>query len=191
MESSNHNSQDDLKTVIRQAIGEFVQNENSRLEPAYKAELIEERRRREQLERRVNELAEESQKNRMLAEEAERQSAIRAELQRHGVVKLDLAFRAIKDDVRRSDDGRLTAAGNEGEVGLREYVTRFVGENPEFLPARISGGSGSPTAARSTLPTPPPFMAELEKIRPGMDKDELERFRSEVSRVALQTLSGR
>jgi hypothetical protein len=191
MEPSNRTSPDDLKGLIRQVIGEFVQNENSRVEPAYKAEIIEERRRREQLERRVNELAEESQRNRMLAEEAERQSAIRAELQRHGVVKLDLAFRAIKDDVKRGEDGRLTAVGTDGEVGLREYVARFVGENPEFLPARISGGSGSPTAARTTLPAPPPFSAELDKIRPGMDKEDLERFRQEVARVALQTLSGR
>lgn len=191
MESSNQNSRGDLKEVIRQVIGEFVQNENSRVEPAYKAELIEERRRREQLERRVNELAEESQRNRLLADEAERQSAIRAELQRHGVVKLDLAFRAVRDDVKRADDGRLVAHGTEGELGLREYISRFVGDNPEFLPARISGGSGSPTAARTTLPPPAPFSAELDKIRPGMDKEDLERFRQEVARVALQTLSGR
>ncbi|MCS7024731.1 MAG: hypothetical protein NZV14_08005 [Bryobacteraceae bacterium] len=191
MEASNQNIPGDLKELIRQVIGEFVQNENSRLEPAYKAELMEERRRREQLERRVNELVEESQRSRQLAEEAERQAAIRAELQRHGVVKLDLAYRAVKEDVKRTPDGRLVAQGADGEVGLREYIARFVDENPEFLPARISGGSGSPSGGRTTLPGPTPFSADLEKIRPGMDREDLERIRQEVARVAMQTLSGR
>ena len=50
-------------------------------------ELAEERRRRESLEKRV--------------EEAERGSAIRAELQKLGVAKLDLAYKAVKDEVPR------------------------------------------------------------------------------------------
>ena len=35
------------------------------------------------------------------------------------------------------------ARGETGEVPLREYLTAFVNENPEFLPARIAGGSGT------------------------------------------------
>ena len=34
------------------------------------------------------------------------------------------------------------ARGETGEVPLRDYLTAFVNENPEFLPARIAGGIG-------------------------------------------------
>ena len=93
----------DMTTIIRQAIAEFARSEQSRVEPAYKPELIEERRRREQLEHRVNELVEENRRSRVQAEEAERASTIRAELQRLGVAKIDLAFRPVKDDIARTE----------------------------------------------------------------------------------------
>jgi regulator of protease activity HflC (stomatin/prohibitin superfamily) len=54
----------DVQAVVRQAIQEFVNNEQAKAEPAHKAELQEERRRREQLERRVNELVEENKRSR-------------------------------------------------------------------------------------------------------------------------------
>ena len=97
------------------------------------AELAEERTRRESLEKRVNELV-------VAAELADRSSTIRAELQKLGVAKVELAYRAVKDDVYRSEDGKLMA---QGGADIREYLTRFVNENPELLPARMSGGSGA------------------------------------------------
>ena len=90
----------------------------------------------------MNELVEENTRSRQMAEEAERSATIRAELQRLGVAKVDLAFKAVKDDVQRTEDGRLVADGENGAVGLRDYLTQFVSENPEFLPARNLGGSG-------------------------------------------------
>ena len=69
-----------------------------------------------QLERRLNELVEENKRSRQVAEEAERSSAIRAELQRLGVAKIDLAFKAVQDDIVRTEDGRLVARGETGEV---------------------------------------------------------------------------
>ena len=42
--------------------------------------MVEERKRREALEKRLNELVEENKKSRRVAEEAERGSAVRAEL---------------------------------------------------------------------------------------------------------------
>ena len=71
----------DVTSIVRQALEEFSQREQSRNEPAYKAELLEERRRREQLERRLNELVEENRRSKLIAEEAQSSSAIRAELQ--------------------------------------------------------------------------------------------------------------
>jgi CO/xanthine dehydrogenase FAD-binding subunit len=126
-----------VRAIIREAIQEFISIEQTRAEPAYKAELLEERKRRELLERRVNELGEEARRSRQMAEEAERSSTIKSELQRMGVAKVDLAFRAVKDDVVRTEDGRFVARGPQGEVSLKDHLVQFVHENPEFLPARI------------------------------------------------------
>src|SRR5262252_1926251 len=99
----------DVTSIVRQAIEEFTQRDQAKNEPAYKAELQEERKRREQLERRLNELVEENKRNRGIAEEAERSSVVRAELQRLGVAKIDLAFRAVQDGIARNEEGKLVA----------------------------------------------------------------------------------
>ncbi len=190
MEQHDNPSGDDIKTIIKQVVREYSDAERERVEPAYKAELVEERRRREQLERRVNELVEESRRSRAIAEEAERHSAIKAELQRQGISKLELVFKAVKEDVRRLEDGRLVGVSAEGEMPLREYIAQFASENPEFLPARMAGGSGSAVAQRKEPPTSRPVI-DVEGIRPGMKREDLDRIRQEVARVALDTLSGR
>jgi len=177
----------DVQAIVKQAIQEFVGQEHAKSEPAYKAELQEERKRREQLERRLNELVEENKHSRRMAEEAERGAAVRAELQRLGVAKIDLAFRAVQDGITRSEDGRLVARTDSGETSVKDYLTAFVAENPEFLPARIAGGSGMTT----TLKSPAGREAvDLERIRPGMNKEEMQRVREEIVRVASQSLRG-
>jgi len=178
----------DIQAIVRQAVQDYTASEQAKSEPAYKAELEDERRRREQLERRLNELVEENKRSRQVAEEAERSSAVRAELQRLGVAKIDLAFKAVQDGVVRTEDGRLVARRDDGEVSIQEYLTSFVSENPEFLPARIAGGTGmtstqkAPAAGREAV--------DLERIRPGMSADEMQRVREEIVRVASQTLRG-
>lgn len=179
--------QGELRSVIRSVIDEFMRAEQVRSEPAYKTELIEERRRREQLEQRVNELAGENKLNKQIAEEAEKQGAVRAELQRLGVAKIDLAFRAVRGEIRRKDDGRLMANSDQGEMPLREYLAQFINENPELLPARIAGGSGMEPVQKAA---PAERGIDLDKIRPGMDPEELDRVRKEISRVAAQALRG-
>ena len=181
------NGSGELRSMIRSVIEEFTRAEQSKTEPAYEAELIEERKRREQLEHRMNDLIAENKRSRQAAEEAEKQSAIRGELQRLGVAKLDLAFRAVREDVRRKEDGRLIASSEQGEVSLREYLEHFVNENPELLPARITGGSGMEPTMRGTTAE---RGIDLDKIRPGMDPEELARARKEISRIAVQTLRG-
>jgi len=178
----------DIQAVIRQAIQEFTANEHAKSEPAHKAELQEERKRREQLERRLNELVEENKRSRKVAEEAERSSAVRAELQRLGVAKIDLAFKAVQDGIVRTEDGRLVARSESGEAPLKEYLAAFVAENPEFLPARISGGTGMSGTLKA--PGTGREAVDLEKIRPGMSADEMQRVREEIVRVASQTLKG-
>jgi len=175
----------DFRNLIQEAVREFVNLEQSKSEPAYKAELEDERRRRETLEKRMNELVEENRKSRQLAEEAERSSSIRNELQRLGVQKIDLAFRAVKDDISRTEDGRLVGRTRDGEVTVKDYLTHFVNENPELLPARIPGGSGASTSSKASSAMPAGSF-DMDKIRPGMPKEELERARQEISRIAQQ-----
>lgn len=80
------------------------------------------------------------------------------------------------------------ARGESGEVPVRDYLTSFVNENPEFLPARIAGGTGmtatlkAPGAGREAV--------TIEQIRPGMSAEERQRVREEIVRVASQTLRG-
>jgi len=173
----------DVRGVIRSVIEEFLTSERRKAEPAYKAELLEERRRREQLEHQVNDLVEENRKTKKQAEESDRSSQIRTELQKLGVAKVDLAHKAVKDDIQRTPDGMLVARTVEGELPLKEYLTKFVQENPEFLPARIAGGSGMTTAPRSSVTTG----VELDAIRPGMSPEEMQRVREQIAQVALQT----
>jgi len=175
------------KDVVRTVIDEYVSVERRQTEPAYKTELLEEKRRRENLERRVNELVEENKRSRQMAEESERGAQIKTELQRLGVQKVDLAFRIVKDEIVRAADGGLVARTPEGERGVREYLSAFVHENPEFLPARIAGGSGTSSPQRSGGST---AGVDLDKIRPGMSADELKRVREHISQVALQSLRG-
>jgi hypothetical protein len=176
-----------IRDVVRGAIQEFINLEQSKAEPAYKVELMEERKRREHLETRVNELVEENRRSRMIAEEVERGASIRSELQRLGVAKIDLAFKAVKDDIVRGEDGRLVAMGGQGEMAVREYLTQFVNENPELLPARIAGGSGA-SSTHKAAPVSTGVGFDLDKIRPGMSAEDLERVRQEISRVASQSI---
>jgi hypothetical protein len=177
----------DVRDIVRQAIQEFVRAEEHKDEPAYKAELHEERKRREHLETRLNQLVEENRRARAMAEEADRNSQIRSELQRLGVTKVDLAFRAVKDDIIRSEDGRLQGRGPENKP-IGEYLASFVKENPELLPARISGGSGAQATSRQPHADAPAI--DLAQIRPGMNQEALDRVRQEISRLAVQTLRG-
>ena len=150
-------------------------------------ELLEERKRREQLEQRMNDLVNENQRSRKAAEEAERGSAIRAELQKLGVAKVDLAYRVVRDDIKRGDDGRYTAQSENGPQSMKEYLSQFVNDNPELLPARISGGSGMGSVQK---PAPSPGGFDIDKIRPGMSAEDLERVRLEISRLASQSMRG-
>src|SRR5258706_4340728 len=130
---------DELRTIIDDAVGRYVERTRPAppepAETALRSELIQERRKREQLEKRVNELVGEGKQAHDAVERSERHSAIKTELQRLGVGKVDLAFRALRDEVQRGEDGRLYAYGDEGPVPLRDYLARWVANNPEFQPA--------------------------------------------------------
>ena len=184
---SNSEEKLDVRTLIRSAIEEYAKVEQTKVEPAYKVELLEERKRREQLERRLNELVEENRRSREMAEEVERHSNIRSELQRLGVTKVDLAFKAVRDDIKRGADGRLIAKTDNGEVGVREYLNSFLNDNPELLPGRIQGGSGAGSGHKAPITA---GTIDIDKIRPGMSAEELDKVRQEIARIAGHSVRG-
>jgi hypothetical protein len=145
---------DDLRAAIRDVMGEFVE----------KSERV------ASLEKRIDELVAENR-------ETQKSAAVRAELQKLGVAKIDLAYKAVREDVRAIEDA----------VAMREYLQNFVTENPELLPARLAGGSGASAGSRSAAGAE---TIDLAMIRPGMSAEEMDRVRKEVARVAAQTLKG-
>ena len=180
-------AEQEVRRIVQESIEEYVRKSAEDKEPAAKAALTEERRRREQLERRLNELSEDNSRQRSKVEEMDRCSAIKSELQQLGVRKADLAFRLVKDEVFRGEDGELYGKGEQGPVELKEYLSSFVAENPEFLPARIAGGSGATAANRREGEGGGGF--DLNRIRPGMSAEEKERARREIARVAGREVS--
>jgi hypothetical protein len=179
----------DVRNVMRQVIEEFVRTEQQKAEPAYRTELVEERKKREALESRLNQLVEENRRAHAAAEEADRNAQIRTELQKLGVAKVDLAFRAVKDDITRSTDGRLVANDGQEQRPVTDFLKKFVEENPELLPARMSGGSGTHSTTRNAVSGGNPAI-DIDKIKPGMNKDEMDRIRQEIARIAAQSLRG-
>jgi hypothetical protein len=187
MDGEKVQGEEGVRAIVRDTIEEFLRGEHARTAPAYKNELVEEKKKREQLERRLNELVAENQRSRKMAEEADRSATIRSELHRLGVAKVEIAFKAVKDDIFRAEDGRLLAKGDDGEVSVKEYLSHFLSENPEFLPARIQGGSGVTTAHKAP-PPPAAVVSDLDRIRPGMSPEEAERIRQEIVRITSQSL---
>lgn len=166
----------DLRALVREVISETLAAEREKAEPLLRNELDGERQKRGELEKKIHELMEENRRSREAAERSGREQRIRQELQRLGVGKVELAFRAVKEAVERAGD----------TVELGQYLKEFVNENPELLPARIAGGAGSSGVSKLSGPRP----VDLDTIRPGMDREELERARQEIARVASQSLRG-
>lgn len=175
----------DLRGLIQETISEYLNVERSRVEPAYKTELTTERKRREQLERRVNDLVAESERNRRKAEEAERHSVIRGELQKIGLSKPDLAFKAVREDIYRNEAGELVAQTKDGVVSYQDFLAKFAKDNPELMPARIPGGSG---ASNSSDALAGDGSFGLERLRPGMDPEERRRIQQQIAQAARRMM---
>jgi hypothetical protein len=170
-----------LKKLIEDVVREFHAAQAKQQEPVYRAELAEERRQREEMERQLRDLIEENRRAKERAEQIETASFIKTELQKLGVTKIDLAYRAIKDDVQKDSSGRFAARSTKGVVPIEDYLKQFVEENPELLPARNVSGTGGHSVSRRQNNN---FGIELESIRPGMSQEELAKVRQEIARVA-------
>ncbi len=178
-----------IEQTVSQAIAQFQERQKAQSDPQdamMHSELAQERKKRETLERRVNELIDEGRRAREAAEQADRYANIKSELQQLGVTKVDLAFKAVRDDVRRDGD-RLVAQTDDGAVPLHDYLSQWVTANPEFKPPRIAGGAGT-SPSRSSAAGQSTF--DLDRIRPGMSAEEMERARQEIARVASHAMGG-
>ncbi len=149
-------------------------------ERRYRDELEKERRERRQLQQQLEELQSENRRQRKQSEEAERLALIREGLESRGVAKSNLALRLVKEDVARDEEGRLHGSIEGSRVPLAEYLDRFLAENPEFLPPRITGGSG--VAGRGTRELTASGV-DLESIQPGMSREETRAAWKEVARL--------
>jgi hypothetical protein len=174
----------DLRTLIREAVRDALREQQ---EAASHDQLSAERSQRLELEQKLNQLIEENRRSRAQAEESDRQAAVRAELERLGVAKVELAYRAVKEDIVRDESGRLMAKGPNGSEELTSYLRKFLDANPELLPARMTGGSGQLRETRTDKEFP---KVDLDRIQPGMSAEELERVRQEIVRVANQAFRG-
>lgn len=173
----------DIRGIVQEAMEEFSRRKREEAEPAQRAELMEERRRREQLESQVKDLLQKARESEQEMARTRMTGAVKEELQKLGVTKVDLAFRVMKDEIRQGGDGQYIARGREGDMPLQDFVKKFVDENPEFLPPRIAGGSGASggghDAAGSRL--------DLDAIRPGMSVEERRDFHRAIANLVTQT----
>ena len=139
-----------VRAIVREAIEEFVKKEQSKTEPAYKAELVEERKRREQLERRLNELVEENKRSRQQAEEAERSGDGAGGVAAHGRGE---GGRGVQGGQGRHRTAPRTAGwwrgASGGEVSLREYSAHFREREPGIPAGAHLRGSGSGIGAQA------------------------------------------
>ncbi len=171
---------EEVRAAVRLALEE---RERTVLDAALEAE----RGKREELERRVSELIEESQRSRKMLEEAERRRVIQSELERLGVRNVELAYRAVQSEVVRTAEGQLVGRCASGDVELREYLVSFVDKNPELMPARMWGGAGASAGSSDKYSD----RVDLESIRPGMPREDLEKARRQVMEVFSQSVRGR
>jgi hypothetical protein len=115
----------DIKQIIRDTVQETLKQ---RGEPDYAAALRDETRRRESLERRVNELVAEIRCAREKAKEAEMALAVRTELQREGIADLVLWAPAIIQQLERDEAGHIVSKAGQP---LRNLVREFVKEHTQ------------------------------------------------------------
>jgi len=98
---------------------------------------------------------------------------------------LERRLNELKEEHRRTrqqaEQSERFSVVRDAQTPVDEYLKRFVAENPEFLPPRIAGGSGARGAEQSELST---AGFELERIRPGMSREETAQAWKEVARLA-------
>ncbi len=176
----------DVQTIVQQAIDEYMRQDSARREPAYKTELQEERRRREQLEKRMNETG---ARRTSAAARWRRRPSGRQQFGRScrswGWRKSTWLIRRCRtgSSARKTDAwwrAATTATCQRISVGICTGESG-VSAGEDCWRNRDDGNAESRTAANTGG-------IDLDKISPSMSKEDLERVRQEILRVASQSL---
>ena len=176
----------EIRFLIRGVIEEFVRAEQVKSEPAYKAELIDERRRREELETRVNEFVKENQRTRQVADERRKyvdSYGATTTGRRQSRSGLPRGERRCQTQRRRTAGwSRGSGRGSTARLSRADSYRRIQNSCRLASPG-VGHGVGNESAGGTVR-------SDLDKIRPGMSEEELTKVRQEISRVANQAMRG-
>lgn len=103
---------------------------------------------------------------------------LRQALSAMGVENLDLAVRAVREDIVEAGDRKWMASVEGSDVPAQEYLAEFLKKNRELLPARRLQGGGMPASRVESGGS-----VDLEEIRPGMDPATLKKVRDAIGRA--------
>ena len=162
----------ELREAVRAVVTEMMSSERANLGSQEKVGEVDE------LRRQISELSRQRDQMAESIREERRVRLVRDELERLGVGNIDLAYRAVQQDIVFDDTGDPIAMRRGEKTSVEEHLRQFVNENPELLPARITGGAGVSGAVD------PMAAPDINSIRPGMSEAELGRVRAEIAKLA-------
>jgi hypothetical protein len=103
---------------------------------------------------------------------------LRQTLSALGVENLDLAVKAVHEDIVENGDRQWVTTPASGAVPAQQYLAEFLKKNRELLPARRLQGAGMPASRMESGGG-----VDLEEIRPGMDPATLRKVRDAIGRA--------
>ena len=112
----------------------------------------------------------------------DREIFLREQIRSLGVRNVDLAYRAVREDVHKDQDGSWIAEVGGATVPATQFLKQFIARNPDLIPARMILGSGAPSRTEEA-----DHECDLDQIRPGMDPASMRRAREAVVRIIAQT----
>lgn len=112
----------------------------------------------------------------------DRELYLKDQIRALGVRNIELAYKAVREEIEQSEDGEWIARVGSERVPATQFLRSFVSQNPELVPARLISGSGTPARSEEFRDD-----CDLDQIRPGMDPVSLRRAREAVVRIIAQS----
>lgn len=150
---------------------------------ALEAAVATERAERQKLEKQMQELTAEREREKQQAIEAQRNSEIKSILASAGVRNINVASAALREMVVHSqiNPGTFVVKGSQGEeIALSQFVTGWLQQNPELLPPKAGSGSG---AASGNGAGSGGSKVTLEDIKPGAKPETLDAAARQLAQV--------
>jgi hypothetical protein len=111
-----------------------------------------------------------------------REMFLREQIRSLGVRNIELAFRAVREEIEMDGDGEWIAMVKGAKVPAVQFLKSFINQNPELIPARMISGAGAPSRSDEFRDE-----CDLDQIRPGMDPASMRRAREAVVRIIAQS----